>query len=183
MNKKKIIRHICGNYIQLKIPFLVRNTLVNYRGIEDTDTFINPSSPVVVVLKAGTRSIKLNATITDSIVVVEDNGTLPVGAYSIDVQWRDAYNRPMHYMQRTILEVVESSEAGGKYNTDEFDVLAYYPIVSGMRSAVIVTDTEVTVEVGGNIGIDDDGDNEATVYNDYGAGSVVENEDEVTIYI
>lgn len=184
MSKKKyIIKHTRGNYIQLKFPLLVRTTVVDYRGVNSTDDGIDLNSPVIVELQAGTRCVKYTATIDESVAVVEDNGTLPVGAYNIWIKWRDAYNRPMSYMQRTILEVVESSEAGGKYDTDEFDVIAYYPIIRGMRSAVVVTDDEVTVEVGGNIGIDDDGDNEATVYNDYGAGSVVENEDEVTIFI
>lgn len=183
MAKKTIIKHTRGNFIQFKIPLLVRTTITDYRGVNDTDNAIDLNSPVVVEFKAGTRCVKKTATMVNNVAVVEDNGTLPVGAYNIVIKWRDANSRPMSYMQRTILEVVESSEAGGKYNTDEFDVVAYYPVIRGMRSAVVVTDTEVTVEVGGMIGADDDEDNEATVYNDYGEGSVVENEDEVTIYI
>ena len=183
MKKKMIIRHTRGNYIQFKFPLLVRESVTDYRGVVKTDNAIDLNSPVIVELQAGTRCVKYTATIDGSVAVIEDNGTLPVGAYNILLKWRDAFNRPMSYMQRTILEVVESSEAGGKYETDEFDVVAYYPVIRGMRSAIVVTDEEVTVEVGGNIGIDDDEDEEATVYNDVGEGTVVENEDEVTIYI
>ena len=180
MEKKKIIRHVCGNYIRFEIPFLVRES----NGVTYTDSGFTPNGGVVVYLIAGVRRVRYTATMVGNVAVVEDNGTLPVGVYCIDVMWRDAYNRPLHFVKSTILEVVESSEAGGKYDTDEFDVIAYYPVIGGVRSAIVIGENDITINEGGRFGGDDTpADEYADVSATYGSGRVEITDDEIILNI
>lgn len=181
MEKKYIIRHVCGNYIRFEIPFLVRTS---NGGGTHTDTGFIPNGDVVFEFIAGVRRVKYTATKVGNVAVVEDNGTLPVGVYNIDVKWRDANNRPLHYMQRTILEVVESSDAGGVYNTDEFDVIAYYPVIGGERSAIVIENGKIYLEVGGRFGEDDDpNDGKAMITTGTGEGRVERENGKIILYI
>lgn len=183
MAKKQIIRHVCGNYIRIVIPVVRRCVSVSDRGVEKTDVPYTLLADLKVVFSAGTRRIVKTATINGNVAIVEDEGTMPVGAYNICLMFRDHY-RPMRYMQRTILEIVESTDAGGKYDTDEFDVIAYYPVIKGMRSAIVLGDNDVSIIEGGNFGEDDTpGDEYADLNATYGGGSVEIDEDFVTLNI
>lgn len=184
MAKKQIIRHVCGNYIQFKIPLNVRATTTNDVGVTDVDDAIAPVGKVTLELFAGVRRMKYTATIQNSVAIVEDNGALPLGVYSIRVRWRDANNHPMSYTKRNILEVIESFDAGVKYDTDEYDIQAYYPIVNGLRSAIVIENGKIYLEVGGHFGEDDDpNDRKAMITTGYGEGYIEREEGKIILNI
>lgn len=184
--KKNIVRHVVGNYIRLEFPFLKRTSQV-IDGVQSvSDVGLVPNGPVVVELTCGTRRIRYNATMQGHVAVIEDNGTLPIGAYNICLHCRDAQGRPLHFVKKPILEVVSFTDEGGVYDSDEYDVIAHYPVIGYAHagsSAVVITDDEVILQVGGHIATDDDGDDEATINAEYGAGSISETDDEIIINI
>ena len=123
--------------------------------------------------------------IEENAVVMDDNGTIPIGTWSIEVVGTVAgrSGRPFRFKRNVMIEVVDATEDGGDYANEEADVLAYYPVVNGRSSAVVITDDEIMLQVGGNIATDDDGDDEATINAEYGAGSITETDDEIIINI
>lgn len=183
MAKKQIIRHVCGNYIRIVIPLVRKAVSVTDRGVVETETPYNYLDKLKVEFSAGTRRIIKDAVVNGNVAIVEDNGTMPIGTYQICILFRDR-EKPMRYKKRTVLEVVENTEAGGVYDTDEFDVVAYYPVIRGMRSAVVIGDDDVSIIEGGKFGEDDTpGDEYADINATYGGGSVEIDEDFVTLNI
>lgn len=178
------IKHVFGNRIELRIPLTEREVSVSDGSVSTRDTILVPTVRISVRLSKGYGSYNYDvpATVSENVVVMVDNGTIPVGTWSIEVVGSYA-DQPFRYKRDIVLEVVDATEDGGDYANDEVDVLAYYPVVNGRSSAVVITDDAVIVEVGGRIGADDDEDEAATVYNDYGEGSVELGDDAVTIYI
>ena len=142
----------------------------------------NTSYPVIVELTAGVRRHRFQATIENSAAVSEDNGTLPVGVYRIWVHYRDRAGRPMSYMKHTVLEVVEATEDGGTYDTDEFGVVATFPVAMNHSAGVVVTDDEVQLHEG--IGFHGEvTENEVRLYDEYGNSWIKTTEGEVQIII
>lgn len=147
---KKRIRHPQGNPLQLLFP-LGKMTVTVADGNEsrvggpmDVDT----SYPVKVELTAGVRRHVYNATIENGFAVIEDSGSLPVGVYRAEMVFRDSLHRPMRWAKRTIVEVVEATEDGGTYETDEFGVVARYPVAMGHSAGVVLTEDEVQLHEG-----------------------------------
>lgn len=178
------IKHVQGNRIELRFPLDERTVSVNDGSVAASDTDLIPVGKVAVRLSKGYGSynVDIPATIEGSVVVMTDDGTIPVGTWAVSIVGSSA-NGPFRYKRNVVLEVVDATDDGGDYATDEADVLAYYPVINGQSSAVIVTDDEVILQIGGHIATDDDGDDEATVRDEYGAGSVTETDDEIIINI
>lgn len=178
------IKHVQGNRIELRFPLDERTVSVNDGSVAASDTDLIPVGKVAVRLSKGYGSYNFDvpATTDGNVVVMTDDGTIPVGSWSLSIVGGSA-NGPFRYKRNVVLDVVDTTDEGGDYANDEADVLAYYPVINGRSSAVIVTDDEVILQIGGHIATDDDGDDEATVKDEYGAGSVTETDDEIIINI
>ena len=187
MEKKKIIQHIRGNYICMKMT-LTERTVTTVNGVtEESDSSIVPSknAPVKVLFSQGYDSVALDAEfMNDGRVKVEDNGTLGIGKYSIEILCRDISGHPLRFKKKTTLNVVDATAEGGQYNTDEFDVIAYYPVINGMRSAIFIENGKIYLEVGGRVGEDDDpNDGKAMISTGYGEGYVAREDGKIILYI
>lgn len=148
--KGKTIRHPQGNPLELLFP-LGKMTVTVADGNEtrvggpmDVDT----SYPVKVELTAGVRRHVYDATIVNGFAVINDNGSLPVGVYRVEMVFRDSQHRPMRWAKRTIVEIMETTEDGGTYETDEFGVVARYPMLSGHSAGIVLTEDEVQIHEG-----------------------------------
>ena len=88
----------------------------------------------------------------------------------------------MSYMKHTVLEVVEATEDGGTYDTDEFGVVATFPVAMNHSAGVVVTDDEVQLHEG--IGFHGEvTENEVRLYDEYGNSWIKTTEGEVQIII
>lgn len=183
----KKIKHVFGNRIELHIPLTEREVTVNDGSVITDDISLVPQGNVSVRFSKGYGSYNFDvpATIEDNSVVMVDDGTIPIGTWAVEVVGTTTgrSGRPFRFKRNVILEVVDATEDGGDYANNETDVIAYYPVINGRSSAVVITDEEVILQVGGHIATDDDGDDEATVNADYGAGSITETDDEIIINI
>lgn len=180
----RTIKHVQGNHIELRFPLDERTVSVNDGSVVSSNTDLYPEGNVAVRFSKGYGSYNfdLPATIEGNVVVMTDDGTIPVGTWSVSIVG-SSENGPFRYKRNVVLEVVDTTDEGGDYSNDEADVLAYYPVVNGRSSAVVVTEDEVRLQIGGHIATDDDGDDEATIRDEYGAGSVTETDDEIIINI
>lgn len=182
----KKIKHVYGNRIELHFPLTERVVTVTDGNVSTNDVDLVPKEIAVRFSKGyGSRNIDVRANINENTVVMIDDGTIPVGTWAIELvgTMSDRSGTPFRYKKSVVLEVVDTTEECGDYGNEEVDVVAYYPVINGRTSAVVITDDAVIVEVGGVIGADDDGDGAATVYNNYGEGYVEESDEAVTIYI
>lgn len=181
---KKTMRHPHGNPLQLILPLGEERVTV----VDGNESRVrsqmrpNTSYPVMVELTAGVRRHRYQAMIENSAAIIEDNGTLPVGVYRIWVHYRDRAGRPMSYMKHTVLEVVEATEDGGTYNTDEFGVVATFPVAMNHSAGVVVTEDEVQLHEG--IGFHGEvTEDEVRLYAEYGSSRINITEGEVQMII
>ena len=122
--KEIVIPHVQGNVLMLAIP-LQREivSLVNGRVDISYEDFV-PTGPVTVVLTCGNYAAKYKATMDDeltNVAHIEDNGTLPVGVYSITIRCRDENTKPMRYKKRAVVNVVDTTAEAGITPGIEFE--------------------------------------------------------------
>ncbi len=183
-NKTPILRHPRGNVLQLSFHLAQRRVKV-VDGVNDTAEadFIH-SGDVKVEFTSGKVSTTFLATMDGNKATVENVGMLPIGTYGIALLMKDSQGRPQKFKKRTILEVVEFTEEGGVYDTDEMDVEAYYPVISGHKSAIVIEGNKIYLEVGGRFGEDDDPDDgKAMISTGYGDGYIERENGKIILYI
>ena len=182
--KKRGLKHPQGNPLELLIP-LGKMTVTVMDGVEQrsiTRLDVDITKPISVELIAGVRRHKYDVTVENGFAVIRDNGTLPVGVYRVEMSCRDTENRPMHYVKKTLVEIIESAEEGGIYETDEFGIVARYPIASGHSAGVVLTEDEVQIHEG--IGFHGEvTEDEVQLYAEYGDSMIEATDNEVRIII
>lgn len=120
------IKHVFGNHLRLAIPLqkLVR-TLEDGHVVERAEDFFpNPDFPVSVVLTGYTRQKTYEAAMEGNVATIEDDGTLPVGRYQVEVIAHDAEGRQVRYMQRDAVAIVNATADAGIEPGIEFDAEA-----------------------------------------------------------
>jgi hypothetical protein len=60
----------------------------------------------------------------------------------------------MRFAQDKMLAVVRTTEEGQKYQSDDYDVVAYYPVIRGRASAVVIGDGFVRLYAGRGLNAD-----------------------------
>lgn len=106
-----------------------------------TDFVPNPSYPVEIVLKRGSKERRYDAWMDGNIAVMEDPGTLERGTYSVIVLCRNDAGEPLRFKQRDVVEVVDLTaeagiEAGIEYNAETHYLdAAVFMAVSGVGIA------------------------------------------------
>lgn len=184
---KTIIKHIQGNPITIAFPIMEREKELTDGSLVGTDTENAIQGDVWVILSMGLMVRQYRATVQGNYIIITDHGHLPVGKYDIDVRFDvtiGGITYPMRYYENDILHVVNATQDGEVYESTDYDVLAYYPVVNGRGGAIVITEDAVYLETDSGIGGDDDPeDGEATAYTGYGDGRVEVSENEVTLYI
>lgn len=187
MEKKTVIRHIRGNYIEIRVP-LSCLTLTSIDGNVDRETGpFRPSKIVVRLWKGGIARYDLAPTISDNMLIFRDYGQIALGTYDIEILSEDQDFRPalpMRFKKQAFLYVADCTGDGGEFDTNEFNVIAYYPVIEGREHAIVIDGDKVYIEVGGHFGADDDPtDNKATIFTGYGEGQIVLENNKVILEI
>lgn len=137
------IKHVEGNKLRLAIPLTIQTVTVDdgETSAAVTDFVPNPSYPVEIVLKRGSKERKYDAWMDGNIAVMEDSGTLERGIYSVIVLCRNDAGEPLRFKQRDVVEVVDLTaeagiEAGIEYNAETHYLdAAVFMAVSGVGIA------------------------------------------------
>lgn len=117
------IRPVQGNWMQLGIPLTLQTvTMVNGEPEVTVSEFIpNPSYPVEIVLKRGSKERRYEARMDGNIAVFEDDGTLESGIYSMTILCRDGAGKKKRYKARDAVKVVDLTAEAGIEPSIEYD--------------------------------------------------------------
>lgn len=182
--KRPVIRHTQGNVLQLSIPLTIRWHIVT-DGVEQIveQGTISHDMDIRVVLSRGSKEYTYVPELYNNQVSIIEKGELPIGTYSIAIEINDDGNK-QRYKKRTLLQIVDSTEDGQQYENNEMNVLAIYPVVEGVTTAIIVGDDDVIISENGKYkGDDTPNDDNADITAQYGDNSIEVGEDEVIINI
>lgn len=181
MAETKIL-HIKGNYIHIGFQLSeVDHRLVNgHNEVDNND--VNIRGDVWVVLRRGLliRQYKTHASF--NYVYFTDWGFLPCGEYDIEVYYEAEGEMHMRFCQEKVLIVVNSTAEGQVYQSTDYDVQAYYPVINGRESAVIIGDGFVRIMSGNGLLADIDSDS-VNLRAGYGDSEVEVTENNVNINI
>lgn len=182
---KTIIQHTRGNRIELLFPLSKMKITSTDGNVTREETSLTPFGNVIVRLyRGGIACYDFTPVVKENVLSVVDNGAILSGKYSIEILSHDSQNRPMRYKTIALLEVNETTAQGGTYDTNEFNVIAYYPFIRGRESAILIDEDEVSIIEGGRFGGDeDDTDDFADVSAIFGEGSVEVDDQYVTLNI
>lgn len=179
--QKTKILHIQGNPITLGFPVdEVNASLVD--GNVTKDQFTEPFNDVWVVFRRGLLVRQYRVKASHNYVFVTDKGHLPCGTYDIEVYYDDVDGLHMRLKYPAILTIVDNTEDGQVYESTDFDVDAYYPIINGREPAVIISNGAVSLFAGRGLKADIDNDS-VNLRAGYGDSQVVTDEDNVNINI
>lgn len=183
MAETKIL-HIQGN--QITIGFPVEEVYADLRdGSLDTnsESLLIDSANTWVVLRRGLLVRQYRATVSFNYVHFTDKGHLPCGEYDIEVYYDSTdEGHHMRLKYEKMLTVVDSTEQGQVYQSTDFDVLAYYPVINGREAAVIIGDGYVRLMAGAGLRADIDSDS-VNLRAGYGNSTVEVTENNVNINI
>ena len=125
--QEQIARGVQGNVLQVGIPLTLHVVSIQ-NGVksETSEDFIpNSSYPVVVLLSKGTSKYPYTPSVVGNVVSFEDDGTLPVGVYQVEVLCRNAAGKPCRYMARGKVVIVDATIDAGLSPGIEFDAQSY----------------------------------------------------------
>ena len=180
-NKTKIL-HIQGNEITIGFP--VEEV---YADLLDGEFNENHVETLImnawVVLRRGILVRQYQATISFNYVHFTDKGHLPCGEYDIEVYY-DSQDQGHHMRLKyeKMLIVVDSTEAGQVYQSSDYDVMAYYPVIRGRASAVIIGNGTVSLIAGRGLKADI-GENSVNLRAGHGNSEVEVTNNNVNIHI
>ena len=125
---KTEIRHVYGNVMKIAIPLTIRiRTLEDGRETETEEPFYpNPAYPVTIRLFNNFATVvNYTAAMSDNVALIEDDGSLPVGVYQVEVLCHDLNGNPFRYMVRSIVKIVDATadagiEAGIEFNAETY---------------------------------------------------------------
>lgn len=122
------IKHVYGNVLRIAIPLTLRNIDVVDGEVVTSDTDFIPSSnyPVTVTFRCHGRVKRFVAEMQGNVARVYDNGTLPVGDWSITIKCRDDEGRPYRFKRRSTVTVYECTVDAGIKQPIDFDSKVWY---------------------------------------------------------
>ena len=152
MEKTKIL-HIQGNEITIGFPLVtISATLVD--GSLNKDEIEDAVGNAWVVLRRGILVRQYHVQASHNYVFITDKGHLPCGEYDIEAYYDDPDGIHMRYKYEKLLAVVDSTDAGQVYESSDYDVVAYYPVINGRASAVVIGDGYVGLRAGAGLNAD-----------------------------
>lgn len=180
MAETKIL-HIQGNSITIGFPIAEIENVLNDGSDTVNREFNDIIGDVWVVLRRGILVRQYKVTASANYIHFTDHGHLPCGEYDIEVYY-DHELLPMRYAKEKMLIVVGNTEQGQVYQSTDFDVLAYYPVINGRESAIIIGDGYVRLMAGAGLRADIDSDS-VNLRAGYGDSEVEVTENNVNINI
>jgi len=123
-NKNEIIpdvRIVQGNVLRLAIPLTLRTLEKVGDEIQSTDTDFIPTNNVKITLSKMTKEYKFTPTIEGHVAYIEDEGTLPIGIYSITIITKDGNGKPLRYKDRGCVGVYDTAAEAGITPGIEFE--------------------------------------------------------------
>jgi len=178
---KTIILHIQGNEITIGFPIQEITSVLN-DGSRTTTAEENDLADVWVVLRRGLLVRQYRATVIDNLVYITDKGHLPCGEYDIEVYYDSIDEHHMKFVEEKMLCVVRTTAEGQKYQSSDYDVVAYYPVIRGRASAVVIGDGYVRIYAGRGLKADI-GDNSVNLRAGYGNSTIKIENNSVNIHI
>lgn len=126
-NKDALIKHVKGNVLRLAIPLTIKiRDLVDGQPTErEEDFYPDASRGVKIVLDASYITRTFDGTVSGNVVSMEDNGTLKLGYYQVEVLCYDDSGTPYRYMARNIIAIVDATADAGIEADIEFDSETY----------------------------------------------------------
>lgn len=122
------IKHVNGNVLRIDIPLTVK-IITSEQGqthVTEEPFYPDISRPVLVELanKYNTR-YTYEATMTENVAHIEDDGLARVGVYKVTVKCFDEQGQPYRYMARDIIDIVDATADAGIEAGIEFDSETY----------------------------------------------------------
>lgn len=146
------IPHVYGNVLRLAIPLTLRTLTLDGGKVKHTDEPFYPSSeyPVEVVLSKGATKVRIAAEMDGNVASIEDEGTIPIGVFSITVSCRDDKGRPYRFKKNSVLNVVDTTREAGIEPTIEYEAATWY------------LDAAIFLATGGGVSVQSDWSEEDT---------------------
>lgn len=181
MAKTKIL-HIQGNPITIGFPIEEVTAYLNDGSFTATSS-TEALDDVWVVLRRGILVRQYHVKAAHNYVFFIDRGHLPCGVYDIEVYY-DNPNNDMHMRMKypQILTIVDNTEDGQHYESTDFDVDAYYPVINGRESAVIISNGTVSLFAGRGLKADI-GDGSVNLRAGFGDSEIEISDNNVNIHI
>ena len=142
------VRIVQGNVLRLAIPLTLRTLEKVGDEIQSTDTDFIPTNNVKIALSKMTKEYKFTPTIEGHIAYIEDEGTLPIGIYSITIITKDGNGKPLRYKDRGCVGVYDTAAEAGIVPGAEFETGTQW-----LDGAVFLS---LTAQGGGGIGEETD---------------------------
>ena len=175
------ILHIQGNEITIGFPLVTINATLIDGGLTK-DEFEDAVGHAWVVLRRGLLVRQYHVQASHNYVFMTDKGHLPCGEYDIEVYYDDLDGIHMRYKQDKVLVVVDSTEQGQHYESSDYDVIAYYPVINGRASAVVIGNGMVSLFAGRGLNADI-GDGSVNLRAGHGNSTIEIENNEVNINI
>ena len=180
---RTIIRHIQGNEITIAFPIMEVEAILNDGSYSDNREENRINGDVWLVLNRGLCRLQYKPTVQNNYIVFTDHGHIPCGDYDMTVYYdKPREGKHMRLKKNVVLSVVDSTDEGGVYESTDFDVVAYYPVIHGRESAVIIGDGYVRLMAGAGLRADIDEDS-VNLRAGYGNSTVEVTENNVNINI
>ncbi len=125
------IKHVKGNVLRLHVPLTVKiKRLIDGEITEEEKDFIpSPYYPTYINLKKDVGLTKSYvAEVEDNVASMQDDGTLTVGEYQVEVKCNDDLGNPYRYMVRAVIEIVDATidagiEAGIEFDSEDYTLV------------------------------------------------------------
>ena len=176
------ILHTQGNEITIGFP--VGEVYADLRdGTLDKHTEDNIIGDTWVVLRRGLLVRQYRASVSFNYVHFTDKGHLPCGEYDIEVYYDSADGgHHMRLAYEKILRVTNTTDEGQTYQSSDYDVMAYYPVINGRASAVVISNGMVELMAGRGLKADI-GDHSVNLRAGHGDSTIEIENNEININI
>ena len=139
------IYHPQGNYLSLSIDMTLRTmTAIGGKPSTEEAPFV-PSGSVRAVLQSNARTYSYDVQADGSVATLADNGTLPVGVYSIELRAKGGDGHDYRYKERNVLSVVDYSREAGILPPVEFHAETRHLAATFAAMGSIAEETDPTV--------------------------------------
>jgi len=179
---KTDILHVQGNPITIGFPVERINAVLRDGSFEALGSENSIDDGVWVVLRRGLLVRQYHVHAAHNYVFFTDAGHLPCGKYDIEVYYDDDDRQHMRLKYPSILTVVDNTEDGQLYRSDDFDVDAYYPVIKGRASAIVIDGGQVSLFAGRGLNADI-GEDSVNLRSGYGESQIEVTNDNVKINI
>lgn len=123
-----VIRIVYGNVLAMGIRLTERIVTMHNGEVEYEDVDFIPSDeyPVNVEFGWNGQTIAMDVEMQGNIAYVQDNGTLPVGTWSVTITCKDDNGNPHRFKQKAVVRVYDVTADAGIQQPIEFESKVWY---------------------------------------------------------